>query len=85
MTSVVEKKSCAKGPKGPGQALCGGYDRWFCVKHLLEHDQIQYKSTGRKKGIKESLCEITRVLQERRQTETYIEIDIQKWTIDWQI
>lgn len=39
MASSNAKKSCTKCPKGQGQVLCDGCQRWYCVMHLLEHRQ----------------------------------------------
>ena len=39
MTDAVAKKCCVKCEKGTGQALCDGCERWFCVKHFLDHRQ----------------------------------------------
>lgn len=39
MMASSTEKHCIKCSKGLGQALCGGCDRWFCVKHLNEHRQ----------------------------------------------
>lgn len=37
-------KSCVKCQKRQGQALCGGCEQWFCMKHLYAHrDELSQK------------------------------------------
>ena len=135
MASAAVKKPCAKCDKGAGQVMCDGCQRYFCVKHLLEHrqeltqqmdaltlehDQLQQslmgESSGRqrslhtridqwesrsinrihqvadevrsklrksledqKTNIRGSLHQVSRELQESRQTETFTEIELNKW------
>ncbi|CAM4820418.1 unnamed protein product [Rotaria magnacalcarata] len=37
MATSRPKEPCAKCDKGPGIAICGGCEKWFCRKHFMEH------------------------------------------------
>ncbi|CAF1568931.1 unnamed protein product [Rotaria magnacalcarata] len=37
MATVRPKQPCVKCDKGPGIAMCGGCEKWFCRKHFMEH------------------------------------------------
>ena len=40
MTSAASRlQPCSKCPKSQGHATCGGCEKWFCIKHLVEHRQ----------------------------------------------
>ena len=39
MASASLPNPCVKCPKGRAQTMCSGCQRWFCLKHLLEHRQ----------------------------------------------
>ena len=39
MASSTTRQSCSTCQKSQGQVICGGCDRWLCIKHLLEHRQ----------------------------------------------
>ena len=41
MASTTETKSCIQCPKGPGQVMCDGCQRFFCLKHFHEHQLKQ--------------------------------------------
>lgn len=39
MATAVEKRPCAKCPKGTGVTTCDGCQKSFCIKHIVEHRQ----------------------------------------------
>ena len=39
MASSGRLQPCSQCQKRQGHATCGGCERWFCMKHLLEHRQ----------------------------------------------